>query len=82
VEAIKTKITDLKNALAEISTAAYQAVQQNAANASNPGDVGSDTPHPSDSTFNQNTENNDPKSAATATAAAEDATAANKSNNT
>ena len=79
VQAIKTKITDLKNALAEISTAAYQAVQQNAANASNPGDVGSDTPHPSDSTFNQNTENNDPKSA---TAAAEDATAANKSNNT
>ncbi len=81
VDAIKTKITDLKNALAEISTAAYQAVQQNAANASNPGDVGSDTPPPSDSTFNQNQnpENNDPKSAA---AAAEDATSANKSNNT
>jgi len=79
VDAIKTKITDLKNALAEISTAAYQAVQQNAANPSNPGDVGSDTPSPSDSTFNQNQnpENNDPKSAA-----AEDATAANKSNNT
>ena len=50
-DAIKTKITDLKNALAEISTAAYQAVQQNAANASNPGDVGSDTPPPNDSTF-------------------------------
>ena len=49
-DAIKTKITDLKNALAEISTAAYQAVQQNAANASNPGDVGSDTPPPNDST--------------------------------
>ena len=81
VDAIKTKITDLKNALAEISTAAYQAVQQNAANASNPGDVGSDTPPPNDSTFNQNQnpENNDPKSAA---AAAEDATSANKSNNT
>jgi len=80
VEAIKTKITDLKNALAEISTAAYQAVQQNAANASNPGDVGSDTPPPSDSTFNQNPENSDPKSATNA--AAEDSTAANKSNNT
>jgi molecular chaperone DnaK len=80
VEAIKTKITDLKNALAEISTAAYQAVQQNAANASNPGDVGSDTSPPSDSTFNQNPENSDPKS--TTNAAAEDATAANKSNNT
>ena len=80
VEAIKTKITDLKNALAEISTAAYQAVQQNAANASNPGDVGSDTPPPSDSTFNQNPENSGPKSATNA--AAEDATAANKSNNT
>jgi molecular chaperone DnaK len=74
VEAIKTKITDLKNALAEISTAAYQAVQQNAANASNPGDVGSNTP-PNDSTFNQNPENNNPKSAT-----AEDAP--NKSNNT
>jgi molecular chaperone DnaK len=75
VDTIKTKITDLKNALAEISTAAYQAVQQNAANASNPGDVGADTPPPpSDSTSNQNPENNDPRSAA------EDA--ANKSNNT
>jgi molecular chaperone DnaK len=74
VDTIKTKITDLKNALAEISTAAYQAVQQNAANASSPGDVGADTPPPSDSTSNQNPENNDPRSAA------EDA--ANKSNNT
>ena len=74
VDTIKTKITDLKNALAEISTAAYQAVQQNAANASSPGDVGADTPPPSESTSNQNPENNDPRSAA------EDA--ANKSNNT
>jgi molecular chaperone DnaK len=74
VDTIKTKITDLKNTLAEISTAAYQAVQQNAASASSPGDVGSDTPPPSDTTSNQNPENNDPRSAA------EDA--ANKSNST
>jgi molecular chaperone DnaK len=77
VDAIKTKITDLKNALAEISTAAYQAVQQNAANASSPSDVGSDTPPPGDSTSNQNPETNDPNSGT-----AEDASAANKSNNT
>ena len=58
MDAIKTKITDLKNAFGEISTAAYQAVQHTALrNASGPGDVGSDTPPPSDNTFNQNTEN-------------------------
>lgn len=61
VDAIKTKITDLKTALAEISTAAYQSVQQNPSNPSSPGDVGSDIP-PNESTFNQNTGNTDSQS--------------------
>lgn len=40
IDNIKTKITDLKNILAEISTAAYQAVQQNTPGAGGPGESG------------------------------------------
>ena len=80
MDAIKTKITDLKNALAEISDSSHiRPFNKMLLTLQTQGMWGLILHLQVIVLFNQNPENNDPKSA---TAAAEDATAANKSNNT
>ena len=77
IDVTKAKITDLKNVLAEISTAAYQSVQQNASNTaagpdsgSGPGEPGPETsttqpPPTGENTQGPNTSENNSGSATT-----------------